>query len=89
MLLLAEAEALKEEWPPLKVGLFRGLYDRFEQIADKYQSIASKSSMDFWNNTVDDEVWNMYKQGDILLIPFPYSDLSATKQRPVFISNRK
>ena len=27
----------------------------------------------------------MYKQGDILLIPFPYSDLSATKQRPVLV----
>jgi mRNA interferase MazF len=27
----------------------------------------------------------MYKQGDILLIPFPYSDLTATKQRPVLV----
>lgn len=27
----------------------------------------------------------MYKQGDILLIPFPYSDLSTTKQRPVLV----
>jgi mRNA interferase MazF len=27
----------------------------------------------------------MYRQGDILLIPFPYSDLSATKQRPVLV----
>jgi mRNA interferase MazF len=27
----------------------------------------------------------MYKQGDILLIPYPYSDLTAIKQRPVLV----
>ena len=27
----------------------------------------------------------MYKQGDILLIPIPFSDLSATKKRPVLV----
>ena len=27
----------------------------------------------------------MYDQGDIVLIPFPYSDLSASEQRPALI----
>lgn len=27
----------------------------------------------------------MYKQGDSLLIPFPFSDLSSTKKRPVLV----
>ena len=26
-----------------------------------------------------------YKQGEIILVPFPYSDLSATKKRPVLV----
>jgi mRNA interferase MazF len=29
-----------------------------------------------------------YKQGDIVLIPFPFSDLSATKQRPAVIISK-
>ncbi len=32
----------------------------------------------------------MYEQGDIILIPFPYSDLTGSKQRPaLIISNDK
>lgn len=27
----------------------------------------------------------IYNQGDIILVPFPYSDLSATKKRPVLV----
>ena len=26
----------------------------------------------------------MFERGDLLLVPFPFSDLSATKRRPVF-----
>ncbi len=32
----------------------------------------------------------MYEQGDVVLIPFPYSDLTGTKRRPALIvSNNK
>jgi len=32
----------------------------------------------------------MYDQGDIVLLPFPYSDLTGSKQRPaLIISNEK
>lgn len=27
----------------------------------------------------------MYKQGDILLIPIPFSDLTSNKKRPVLV----
>ena len=27
----------------------------------------------------------MYKQGEIILVPFPYSDLSASKRRPALV----
>lgn len=29
----------------------------------------------------------MYKQGDILLIPIPFSDLTSSKRRPVLIDS--
>ncbi|MCL1996585.1 MAG: type II toxin-antitoxin system PemK/MazF family toxin [Defluviitaleaceae bacterium] len=30
----------------------------------------------------------MYKQGDILLIPLPFTDLSSQKRRPVFVVSK-
>lgn len=30
----------------------------------------------------------MFERGDLLLIPFPFSDLSATKKRPVLVVTR-
>jgi mRNA interferase MazF len=31
---------------------------------------------------------NQYKQGDIVLVPYPYTDLSGSKQRPVIIISK-
>jgi hypothetical protein len=40
--ILKEAERLKDNWPPLKGGLFSGSYNRFLEIATKYQEILNK-----------------------------------------------
>ena len=31
----------------------------------------------------------MYEQGEVLIVPFPFSDLSAIKQRPVLVLSKK
>lgn len=39
-----EADALKDEWPPLKSGLFKGSYDRFMKIHEEYIALIAKFS---------------------------------------------
>jgi hypothetical protein len=36
--LVKEAENYKDEWKPLKAGLFAGKYERFNQVASEYQN---------------------------------------------------
>lgn len=33
----AEAEALKDQWPPIKAGMFGGDYNRFEMVASEFK----------------------------------------------------
>jgi len=37
--LLEEASSLRNEWPPLKAGMFGGSYERFETLANEYQEV--------------------------------------------------
>ena len=38
-LLRAQADELKDRWPPLQAGLFGGSYERFKKIADGYEEL--------------------------------------------------
>jgi mannose-6-phosphate isomerase-like protein (cupin superfamily) len=38
---IREASSLKEEWPPIKAGLFSGSYDRFKLISDRYLELVN------------------------------------------------
>ena len=39
---------------------------------------AAEKSFDFWNNPAD-AVYDSYKRGDIVLVSFPFTDLSSSK----------
>ncbi|MDB4262919.1 hypothetical protein N9842_01800, partial [Porticoccaceae bacterium] len=38
----AEAEALKDQWPPIKAGMFGGDYNRFEAVANEFKESLNK-----------------------------------------------
>ncbi len=40
--LLKEAESQKDDWPPLKAGLFGGSYERFSQVSAEYGEIINR-----------------------------------------------
>ena len=42
--ILQEAERIKNDWLPIKAGLFSGSYDRFLEIATKYQELLNNLS---------------------------------------------
>lgn len=44
--LMAEANALKDSWAPLKSGLFGGDYSRFRQIAEGFEQLVAK--LNWW-----------------------------------------
>lgn len=39
--IIEQGKALKEEWPPIKAGLFGGSYERFEAAAEQYGRLIS------------------------------------------------
>ncbi|MEF8726292.1 MAG: caspase family protein [Candidatus Bipolaricaulota bacterium] len=39
--LVKEAEEEKEQWPPIKIGLFKGNYERFDQVANGFIELMS------------------------------------------------
>ena len=41
----------------------------------------SASLAPVWDNA-EDKVWTMFERGELLLVPYPFSDLSAAKRRP-------
>jgi uncharacterized caspase-like protein len=42
--LIVEAKAMKDEWPPLKAGLFGGNYERFDKTAGEYSQMIGRLS---------------------------------------------
>ena len=46
---------------------------------------ASETTLGFWDNPLDDRIGTVLEQGEIVLIPIPFTDLSSQKRRPVII----
>lgn len=43
--IVAEAKLLKDQWPPIKEGLFGGDYERFELVADEFTAFIDRLNM--------------------------------------------
>jgi hypothetical protein len=41
-MIISEAKAEGNSWPPLRAGLFRGSIERFNEIASQYSSLLAK-----------------------------------------------
>ena len=48
--------------------------------------LASESSLSKdWLSKEEDEAWGKFIKGDVVVIPFPFSDLSSSKRRPALV----
>ena len=50
-------------------------------------AIASESSSKDWLLPEEDKAWQLVK-GDVVVVPFPFSDLSQAKRRPALVVSK-
>jgi mRNA interferase MazF len=46
----------------------------------------SESALSDWNRPEEDEAWAHLQLGEVILVPFPFSNLEAAKKRPALVA---